>query len=182
MNKQLQRFQLNDSTELVIRPLKKSDASQAVSYLKTMYADSPYLTKYPDEWSISIEDEQKFIESTEHAKNRLMLGVFVHDNLVGLADFMSVGSGYKLEHRCQIGISVTKTYQGKGIGSLLLETLLSSAKQAGYEQMELEVVASNSTAIKLYERNGFIRVGTVPHGFRYKEGYYEDLLMMVRKL
>lgn len=152
-----------------------------IPYMTSMYAESPFLTRYSDEWKISIEDEAMFLESVERTENRLMLGGFLGHELVALCDFSPVGSSYKLAHRCQTGISVTKIHQGKGIGSLLMESLLSSAKQIGFSQMELEVV-SNNTATKLYEKFGFRRVGTIPRGFRYKEGYHEDLLIMVKEL
>jgi ribosomal protein S18 acetylase RimI-like enzyme len=87
-----------------------------------------------------------------------------------------------MAHRCQIGISVATDQQGKGIGSLLMKTLLDAARLAGFEQMELEVVASNKRAIHLYSRLGFREMGRIPRGFRYREGFYEDLLLMVSEL
>lgn len=174
--------QLKDMSELVIRSLEKSDAPQVVPYMTSMYAESAFLVRYSDEWKISIKDEASFLESAEKAEKRLLLGGFLGSNLVALCDFSPVGSAYKVAHRCQIGISVTKMHQGKGIGSSLMESLLSCAKQVGFSQMELEVVATNNAAIKLYEKFGFLRVGTIPRGFRYKEGYHEDLLVLVKEL
>jgi RimJ/RimL family protein N-acetyltransferase len=144
-----------------------------------MYAESPFLARYS---KMSIEDEAKFLESVEKAETNLMLGGFLGHDLVALCYFAPVGSAVKVAHRCQIGISVTKTQQGKGIASLLMEGLLSSAKQAGFSQMELEVVANNYPAIKLYEKFCFQRIGIIPRGFRYKEGYHKDLLLMVKEL
>lgn len=182
MNIKPQLHQLKDMSELVIRSLEKSDAPQVIPYMTSMYAESPFLTRYSDEWKISIEDEATLLESVEKAENRLILGGFLGHDLVALCDFSPVGSAYKIAHRCQTGISVTTIQQGKGIGSFLMESLLSSAKQIGFSQMELEVVTTNNTAIRLYEKFGFRRVGTIPRGFRYKEGYYEDLLLMVKGL
>ncbi|MBI9095974.1 MAG: GNAT family N-acetyltransferase [Sphaerochaeta sp.] len=182
MNMKPQVYQLEDMSELVIRSLEKSDAPQVVPYMTSMYAQSTFLARYSDEWKMSIEDEATFLESTEKAEKRLMLGGFLGHNLVALCDFSPVGSAYKIAHRCQMGISVAKIQQGKGIGSSLMESLLSCAKQTGFSQMELEVVATNNAAIKLYEKFGFRRVGTIPRGFRYREGYHADLLVMVKEL
>jgi len=182
MNMKPQLHQLKDTSELAIRSLEKSDAPQVVPYMTSMYAESEFLARYSDEWKIGIEDEATFLESVEKEEKRLMLGGFLGNDLVALCDFAPVGSAYKIAHRCQIGISVTKLQQGKGIGSSLMESLLSSAKRTGFSQMELEVVATNIAAIKLYEKFGFLRVGTIPRGFRYKEGYHADLLVMVKEL
>ncbi len=173
---------LKDKTEVIIRSLSKADAEMATSYVNAMYADSPYLSRYPEEWTITAKDEAKFIESVAQDEKRLMLAAFYKGKLVGLGDFGSIGSGIKIAHRCILGISVASNMQGKGVGSLLLKTLLFKAKEIGFEQMELEVVAGNQRAIALYEKFGFETVGTLPHGFRYKEGYYEDLNLMVKSL
>ncbi len=182
MNREPEIHQLPDTRTLTIRPLEPSDASLAVKYMKAMYTDSPYLARYGDEWNISVEDETKFLENAAKSQNRLMLGGFIDDDLVALCDFSPLGLAYKMAHRCQIGISVATDQQGKGIGSLLMKTLLSAARLAGFEQMELEVVASNTRAIPLYKHHGFREIGMIPRGFRYREGYYEDLLLMVREL
>ncbi len=37
------------------------------------------------------------------------------------------------------------------------------------------VVATNVHARHLYERLGFVQLGTIPKGFRMKDGHYEDI-------
>jgi len=182
MKKNPRLHQLKDTSELVIRSLEKSDAPSVVSYMASIFTESPFLTRYSDEWKTTIEDEAKILETAETAENRLTLGGFHEQDLVALCDFAPLGSVYKIAHRCQMGISVRKIQQGKGIASVMMESLLSSARQAGFYQMELEVVSSNNTAIKLYEKFGFQQIGTIPHGFQYKEGFHEDLLLMMKRL
>lgn len=182
MHKKEQIYLLRECSELVIRSLEKADASQVVPYMGAMYADSPFLARYGDEWQMGIEDEAAFLESSEKAENKLLLGGFLGQELVALCDFSPIGSSYKVDHRCQMGISVSNGQQGKGIGSLMMDSLLDSARQTGFSQMELEVVASNTRAIRLYEKFGFQKVGTIPCGFRYREGYCEKLLLLVKQL
>ena len=182
MNRESEIFQLSDTRTLTIRSLKPADAPLAVQYMKAMYTDSPYLARYGDEWNISTEDEAAFLENAAKSQNKLMLGGFIDDQLVALCDFSPLGLAYKMAHRCQIGISVAANQQGNGIGSLLMKTLIDAARLAGFEQMELEVVASNTRAIHLYNHFEFREMGRIPRGFRYREGYYEDLLLMVREL
>ncbi|MDT4761736.1 GNAT family N-acetyltransferase [Sphaerochaeta sp. PS] len=182
MHKREQTYLLGECNELVIRSLEKADASQVVPYMGAMYANSPFLARYGDEWQMAIEDEAAFLEGAEKSENNLLLGGFLGQELVALCDFSPVGSSYKVAHRCQMGISVSHGQQGKGIGSLMLASLLDSAKQTGFSQMELEVVASNTRATKLYEKFGFRQVGAIPCGFRYREGYCEELLLLVKQL
>lgn len=61
---------------------------------------------------------------------------------------------------CQItNIVVKKTCRKQGIGSLLLERLIEIAKNTDFEVIGLEVNENNISAIKLYEKYGFQRVG-----------------------
>ena len=43
-----------------------------------------------------------------------------------------------------------------------MEALLAFARKNGLEQLELEVRSDNGRAIRLYERFGFRRIGTIP--------------------
>ena len=51
------------------------------------------------------------------------------------------------------------------------------AKQAGYLQIELEVVAENASAVRLYESVGFQEYGRNPRGFRARSGWQTLVLM-----
>lgn len=53
-------------------------------------------------------------------------------------------------------IAVTEEHHRKGIGERLMRDLLSRAKEAGMVCSTLEVRASNSPAIRLYEKLGFV--------------------------
>jgi ribosomal-protein-alanine N-acetyltransferase len=75
-------------------------------------------------------------------------------------------------------IGVTKARQGEGIGTRLLFELIEEAERRGCPRLDLEVRADNDTAIKLYERHGFHRIGT-------RRGYYQpsgtDAVVMRRE-
>lgn len=76
-----------------------------------------------------------------------------------------------------LNITVTGAVQRGGIGSALLGYLCGLARQAGAQQMFLEVRPSNHAALALYQRNGFELVGR-------RKGYYpgpdgrEDAMVM----
>lgn len=61
---------------------------------------------------------------------------------------------------CQItNIVVKKTCRKQGIGSLLLERLIEIAKSTNFDVIGLEVNENNMSAINLYEKYGFQKVG-----------------------
>lgn len=72
-------------------------------------------------------------------------------------------------------IAVHPQYRNKGIGSLLLEFLISKLESFGLKSMTLEVRASNIVAKALYKKYGFEEEGV-------RKGYYsnnkEDAIIM----
>lgn len=71
---------------------------------------------------------------------------------------------------------VIPAYRGQGIGTQILETLLGYARSAGYANVEIGVLASNSRARQLYERVGFVPVRTIQHRFTHG---YEDIIFLL---
>ena len=67
--------------------------------------------------------------------------------------------------------------QGRGLGRRLAEVTVDAARARGVERVELEVFASNTRAIRLYERLGFVHEG-VRCRARYIDGAYDDNVMM----
>lgn len=57
-------------------------------------------------------------------------------------------------------IAVADSFKGNGYGDALITHLISTAKRMQALFIGLEVRVSNSVAISLYEKNGFIRSGT----------------------
>lgn len=58
-------------------------------------------------------------------------------------------------------IYVREGRQGLGIGSALLDTLVTAAREAGHHVMIADIEAENAASVRLHERFGFQHVGTV---------------------
>lgn len=168
--------------KILLRSAAKEDAEQLLAYLKQTSGETPYLIREPDEVTLTLEQEISFIREKESAERELMLLAFEGGNLIGSCSISSLGSCSRYAHRCDMAIALYQKYCGMGIGRLMVETVLSEAKRAGYEQAELEVASSNQSAVKLYENLGFVKYGTLPDNMKYRDGTYEDCFWMMRKL
>ena len=93
-----------------------------------------------------------------------------------------MGTKYKVAHRAEFGISVLKAYWGLGIGRALMEACIQCAKDAGYVQLELDVVADNTRAIGMYHKAGFVEYGRNPKGFRSRTGAFQEVVSMQAEL
>ena len=72
--------------------------------------------------------------------------------------------------------AVDADVRGLHIGEKLVSDCLVQAKAYDYLVLQFNaVVATNVHARHLYERLGFTQLGTIPGGFRMKDGHYEDI-------
>ena len=73
-------------------------------------------------------------------------------------------------------IAVKEKYRNKGIAKKLMDSFIDEAKNRNIAFINLEVRASNAPAIALYEKYGFVKMGT-------RKNYYskpiEDALLMM---
>jgi putative acetyltransferase len=83
-------------------------------------------------------------------------------------------------HVGQIGMAVRDDWQGKGVGSALMQAAIELAdKWLNLRRLEIEVFVDNEPAIRLYEKFGFTIEGTLVD-FAFRDGQYVDTYMMAR--
>jgi ribosomal-protein-alanine N-acetyltransferase len=77
-----------------------------------------------------------------------------------------------------LNVTVRRDLQGHGLGRKLLDKVVAVARKKGATSVLLEVRPSNSRALMIYERYGFVRIGR-------RKGYYpaanntrEDAIVM----
>jgi putative acetyltransferase len=83
-------------------------------------------------------------------------------------------------HTAEIGMSVHDDYHGQGIGSKLMAAAIDLAENwLNITRLELTVFTDNTPAIRLYEKYGFVREGTLRH-YALRDGQFVDAHMMAR--
>ncbi len=64
----------------------------------------------------------------------------------------------------------------------MLKACIGCAREAGYEQLELEVVKGNKTAIAMYRNAGFVEYGRNPRGMKSRTAGYQETICMRMEL
>lgn len=177
-----QEITLKNGKTALLRNGVKSDGQLALDNFILTHSETDYLLSYPDENKISVCDESDYLMKKAESDNEIELVAIVDGKLVAMAGIDAVGTKYKLEHRAEFGIAVAKAYWGLGLGSAMTKACIVCAKQAGYTQLELSVVAENENAIALYHKLGFKEYGRNPKGFRSRKGGYQELVYMLLQL
>lgn len=167
---------------VVLRNAEVSDSEDLIKYMKITTKETPFLIREPDEFHMTLEQEEAFVKGRIEDERELMLIATINGEHMGNCSLMRVGNYKRYGHRCEVAIALYQKYCGVGIGTLMLETVLSVAKELGYEQAELEVVQDNERAMKLYKKLGFDKYGIFPNNMKYTDGTYADAVWMMKKL
>ena len=131
-------------TELILRNAVSEDVPQMAELEKLCFSDP---------WS------EELIRADVVDNNDISTYILAQENeeIIGYIGIWTV------KDECQINnVAVHPEHRRKGIGGLLLGTVLAATREAGITYWTLEVRESNQTAIKLYQNAGFSIVGTRP--------------------
>ena len=180
--KYTQNIVLKNGTEALIRNADAPDGASVFEAFNLTHAESDYLLSYPDENSYNPEQEAQFLAKKASSTNEIELVAVIDGKVAGMAGIEAVGSKYKVKHRAELGISILKEYWGLGLGKALMQACIQCAREAGYVQLELNVVAENERAISLYKNLGFEEFGRNPRGFNSRISGFQELVYMLLKL
>ena len=176
------KFRLKDDREIIVRSATTEDAPAIMELVSGVFKTSSYLVTEPDEFSVTLEQEQSWIESFMTSPNSVLLVAQYNGQLVGILDFRG-GQRRKISHTGLIGTSVRSEFRSMGVGSTLLSVLVEWAKlHSKIERIELSVFADNAPAIAVYKKLGFVEEGRKKKAFKLSDGRYFDELLMAKTL
>lgn len=104
----------------------------------------------------------------------------IDNEVVGQLGLHTFPTHLRRRHVGQIGMAVRDDWQGKGVGTALMQAAVDFAdKWLDLRRLELEVYTDNEPAIRLYKKFGFGVEGTLAQ-FAYRDGGYVDVYAMAR--
>lgn len=172
------KIKMKNGQECTIRNATYEDGQQVSELYARVHDETDYLLAYSDEHAFDVEGESEFLKGREESSKDIMLLAVVDGKIVANAGISGIGNKDKVKHRAEFGISVLKEYWGLGIGRNLMNVCVECAKKAGYKQLELEVVADNAKACKMYKSAGFVEFGRNPKGFLSRYSGYQEVVSM----
>lgn len=117
---------------------------------------------------------------TEPPEGMFGLVACAENELVGHLGLHTYPNSPRRRHVAHLGMAVRDDWQGKGVGSALMQAALDLAdKWLNLSRLELDVYTDNEPAIRLYKKFGFGVEGTLVR-FAYRDGQYVDAYLMAR--
>lgn len=169
---------LKDGRRCLLRSCTAQDGQAMLEIFNRTHEETDFLLSYPDENTFTVQQESEFLAQKAASENEIEILAFVDGVLAGTAGISAIGRKYKVCHRAEFGISIVQDFWRLGIGKALTESCISCARQAGYRQLELDVVADNTNAMTLYKSFGFTEFGRNPKGFLSRLTGYQELVYM----
>ncbi len=142
--------------EVVIAPMRTKDLKGVLRIEESVF---------PQPWSHRL-----FVEELSQRTSRAYRAAWVGRSLVGFAGQMFIDDESHVNN-----IAVDPSWQGRGLGAVILADLVRTALDRGARHLTLEVRVGNEPAIALYQRFGMAPVGV-------RRNYYpetgDDALVM----
>lgn len=173
-----QKILLKNGKEALLRNGDAADGLLVFETFNATHAETDYMLTYPDENSFDPEQEAQFLEDKTNSPDEIEIIALVEGKAAGTAGIGAVGRKHKVKHRAELGIGILKEFWGLGLGRALTKACIQCAKEAGYTQLELNVVAENEAAMSLYQSLGFVEFGRNPRGFNSRISGFQELVYM----
>lgn len=153
---------------VIIRKYTNSDLPHMTEVWNEIVEDG---IAFPQEKPLSLSEAKSFFAEQSYTgvaeEDGKIIGLYiVHPNSVG-----------RCGHIANASYGVKSGQRGKRIGEKMVVDSLKIAATLGFRIMQFNaVVATNKGAISLYKKLGFTSLGTIPNGFRQKNGKYVDII------
>jgi len=162
-----------DTTSILIRRAEPKDAEA----IARVY-ESPRVI-----WGtlqLPFPSVERWRERLQPNEEHYLLVATVENEIVGTLGLHTNPFRPRRRHVASLGMGVRDDWQGKGVGTALMQAAVDMAdKWLNITRLELEVFTDNEPALRLYKKFGFEIEGTFKqHAFR--DGKYVDTYAMAR--
>lgn len=103
-----------------------------------------------------------------------VIGLVEDGQLLGFASYGSFRAWPAYKYTVEHSVYIHKDHRGKGLGRLLLQEIIATARQQQYHVMVGAIDTANSGSIALHQRLGFEYAGTIRQA-AFKFGRWLDL-------
>jgi L-amino acid N-acyltransferase len=159
--------------EIKIRPYKTEDTQAILDIINDNILHSTALYDY----NIRSYELQLQILEEKINKNFPVIVAELDEQVVGFGMYSEFRFREAYKFTVEHSVYVNKNFQGKGIGKLLLEELISLARKQKLHTMIAVIDAENQGSVEFHEKFGFKTVGIIKES-GYKFNRWLDSVFM----
>ena len=142
---------LRDGSVAQIRPIRPDDVAALQEFHRRQSPESIYLRFFAPMKELSDKDAKRF--ATVDYVERVALVLEAGEELIGVARYDRLDG--PTGHSAEVAFNVSDHFQGRGIGSVLLEHLAAIGREAGVEEFTADVLPQNRKMMGVFIDAGF---------------------------
>lgn len=155
---------LRDGTSIRVRAIRPDDKQRLLDHFNSLSERSVYFRFFSAKKRLTDEELVRFTEPdfVTHVALVATLLEQNHERIIGVGRYIVPPGGSP--HRAEVAFAVADRYQGRGVGTALLEHLASIARELGVTEFEANVLGENNQMLEVFARSGFRVARTVEGG------------------
>ncbi|NUN14998.1 MAG: GNAT family N-acetyltransferase [Myxococcales bacterium] len=170
----------NRGESYTIRQATESDCRSILTHKLLIFSETDLLLQTSEDLDRDLSHQSLLLRQYRTSVNSTFIVAERHGEIIGSLSLFG-GPFRRNRHVAQLGMGVRSTDWGKGIGGALLDTAIVWAKTNEFiQKITLQVYHTNSRAILLYQRRGFVEEGRLVREVRLDDHSFVDLISMRR--
>jgi RimJ/RimL family protein N-acetyltransferase len=167
--------QLKNGTSAIFRPLEKGDLDHIWTIFNQVVAEMRYIPVINPVTS-RFEKENWYFRQIE--EDNVVIVSEIDDKVIGQCMIEHIGWDAAI-HVGELGIIISPDYRNIGVGQNLIQEALLAAPEKGFEKVTLSCFHTNTNALNVYKKMGFIQTGSRKNQFKLNSTYYDEILMEI---
>jgi acyl-CoA synthetase (NDP forming)/GNAT superfamily N-acetyltransferase len=139
---------LRDGSTCHLRPIGPQDADRLRAFHRSLSSETIYYRFFAPYPELTARDVQRFTE-VDH-DSRVALVAVVGDGIIGVGRYDRTS-----DSEAEVAFTVRDDYQGRGLGSVLLEHLAAAARERGIDRFVAEVLPGNRKMLGTFAAAGY---------------------------
>jgi acetyl coenzyme A synthetase (ADP forming)-like protein len=153
---------LKDGSRMLLRPIRADDARSWLSFISRLSPHNKYLHFQHTAKEMNLDDAVRFCTVDYHDTFAFVAEVLREPN----KDIVATGKYYRLPdgHSADVLFVVEDDYQGRGLGTAILEQLSNVARENDIDTFEADTIAGDERAAGIFKSYGFNITGNIQAG------------------
>ena len=144
---------LKDGSSILLRPIKVDDAKNWVEFVGRLGERTKHLRFHYVPKEMGLEDAVRFC-TVDYRNTFAFVAEVLREKK---RDIVAIGRYYRLpdHHSAEVALAIEDSYQGRGLGTSILEQLADVARANDIDRFEAEVLAENEQMMSVFRNYGF---------------------------
>jgi RimJ/RimL family protein N-acetyltransferase len=157
----VERARLRDGSEVMIRPIAPDDKALLVDAFERLSEESRYRRFLSPVRELTSED-LSYLTEVDHRRHEALIAIEPGSGSgIGVARFVKLPDA---PDAAEVAVTVVDDWQGRGLGTLLMERLSDRARELGVRRYRALVAPSNRRMVDVLDRIGPLRRETGQDG------------------